>query len=480
MSIAFEDINIADNALPTAATEFKLGAQTGLVSVPQKILLFATKLSAGTGAALTPIKVTDAADGTTLGGPRSMLGPMVERVFGTSASADLTVILMVEDAGGVAADGDITFAGTTAASTKGLTLRVGGNPTNFVITVGDSPTQAAAALNTALGLNGTVPVTSTPTVGEVALVAATKGTTQNDLEVVLIGELPDGITAVITPLTSGAADPDLSTGIAVMGDEDYTKCILPYTEATPITQIVAEAVARADPLTAKIMQIYAGIADNYSDSTTFAGGVNSEYLQVVSNQLSGTPPWVFGAELAAQDSLNPNPAVLTKNVKMNVLTPLVANRFNRNQRNDLTKLGITTCFTNTSGEFILDRLVTTKTTTASVEDFRLRNPTVIALRRAVAKDFTAALIQYNVNLIIVAEDAPSEAVGELGVKPSSVGNFLKTRIDVQARQTWWSNPQAVKDSMTAEVSDLDPNSIVVRFEGPFSMPLVSIYTKVVH
>lgn len=116
MSISFNQIPI--NLLtPGQYVEFDNSkAVGGLVNETARILLFAPKLSTGTGKANSPVMVTRSSEGVDVFGLGSIGAAMLESIFEITRTIETWVVPIEDPSAGTAAKGTVTVTGTATES----------------------------------------------------------------------------------------------------------------------------------------------------------------------------------------------------------------------------------------------------------------------------------------------------------------------------------------------------------------------------
>ncbi len=279
----------------------------GAQVMPYRHLVVGQKTVAGTQAALTPVRLTNAAEAKTLFGAGSQLARMAERHFANNGWTETWFVALDDDGAANAASGSMTFGGAVAASGT-LALMVAGRPLSVGVAAGDTPAEIATAVAAAIQADADLAVSAAVngvTDTQVDVTAKNAGVAGNDLEVRLNyyrGEaLPDGLTVAFDPatgtsgrptppdemaaataavasyhgnidparpfqtlpltdvlpakagdagmrLTGGTANPDVSAVWAVLGDVHYNLIALPYSDAANLAAVETELESRWDPL----------------------------------------------------------------------------------------------------------------------------------------------------------------------------------------------------------------------------------------
>lgn len=185
-------------------------------SVNQKYtaLIIGQKTASGTAEVNKPLQVFTAKEAADKFGSNSMLYNAVKGYFDINKSVELKVIALDDLAGGAAATGTVTIAGTATKSGT-FNLYINGKFYRTSVSVGDTPTIVAAKINEAINDDINCLVTSTVLAGVITLTATHKGTFGNTIKVMMNYNsdetTPAGLTSTIVAMSGGTGDPLLST-----------------------------------------------------------------------------------------------------------------------------------------------------------------------------------------------------------------------------------------------------------------------------
>lgn len=365
--ISFNEIP-AQIRVPFVYVEFdNSNAVQGPQVMPYKGLLIGQKTTAGTQPVLTPVRITSAAEAAIKFGPGSMLHRQALAWFANNSFSEVWAVAFAEPGGGVNAVANVTFSGTVTAAGV-LALYIGGERVQIGVAAAETGSTTATNLVAAITANETLPVTAAVdgvNTSKVNITAKNKGPHGNDLDIRLnyFGETtPEGLTAAITPASTGAGLPDLTTLWPVLGEEFYNIWALPYTDSASTTAAVAELVSRAGPL--RQIDAIAFMAKKGSVGTvgTYGDSLNSQFLSAVAVQNSPTHPAEYGAAVAATvckyGQIDPARPFQTLELQW-VKAPAIGDRFTNQERNLLLYDGIATTRTTPSGTVAIERMITT-------------------------------------------------------------------------------------------------------------------------
>lgn len=413
--------------VPLAYVEFNnTRAVVGSPAIPFKILVLGQMLAAGSAAANVPVQVTSADQAEQLFGRGSMLAAMFAALKAGDRYTESWAIPQDDDGAAVAAAGSILLGGApTAAGT--LNLYIAGKRVRIAVASGAVLADVATALVAAINLDTSLPVTAAVngvTPEQVDITARNKGEAGNDIDLRVNyyqGEaLPKGLTAAITAMAAGAANPDLTAAIAAMGDEWYQAIVLPYTDAANLALLEAELASRFDGTRMIDGIAYCAFRGTHGETSTFGGTRNSPHLSCMGTGLSPTPPWLWAAAYAAQASasLQIDPArPLQTLVLATILPPAVEDRWTQQERNLLLYDGIATAYVDNGGQVRIEHEITTYQTNA----FGVADPSYLD----VTTPATLSYLRYSVRARItqkfprhkLADDGTAYGPGQAIVTP---------------------------------------------------------------
>lgn len=368
MPISFNQIPI-NLRVPYVYTEYDATrANRGPGIQPYKGLIIGQRLDSGTVAALTPIRITSAAQAKKYFGEGSILHRQAIAWFADNTSTEVWAVAF-SDPTGAFAGGEIAFAGpATQAGT--IALYIGGDRVQVAVESGDTAaeiaTATAAAINAASDLPVTAAVDGTDNF-QVNITARNKGLLGNEIGLrfnYFDGEtLPTGVTATITAMAGGTGAPDFAPLFAALGDEHYNAWANPYIDAASLSALEDELSSRSGPLRQIEAVAYGAKDASHAALGTFGDGQNSEFISVLNpaGQRVPTPAFEVGANYAAIAAyyLNIDPArPLQTLVMSHVKAPAREDRFTQEENNILLFDGIATAYVDASGNVRIQRAIT--------------------------------------------------------------------------------------------------------------------------
>ncbi len=379
MAISFNDIP-STLRVPWCYIEFdNSGAIQGDTVQPYTILVLGQKLAAGTAEVEKPVLVTSEAQANTLFGEGSMLAQMVEACRKADSFTEMYCLPLEDDSAGVAATGAITLSGMPTASGT-LCVYIGGKRITSGVTASQSLANVAEALASAINAETSLCVTAEAddeTSGKVNLTCKWKGLTGNDIDVRLnyySGEdCPTGLQALVTAMSGGTSNPDISDALANMGDfTHYNIVIMPYTDGNNLKLLDEELDDRWGPMRQLEGLAFCSYKGTLGELSTFGNGNNTQNLCVIPDTDLPTPTWEVAANAAELASYygNIDPARPFQTLEMSaLLAPEMDKRFTLQERNVLLYDGISTWKVTEDDTVQAERFITTyKKSPAGADD----------------------------------------------------------------------------------------------------------------
>lgn len=367
MPISFNEVP-AGIRVPFLYAEFdNSNALTGAGVQPYKTLLAAQKLAAGTKAELTKHLITSEAQAKEYFGAGSQLARAAAAYLKVNKVQELHCVAIDDAAAGVAATGDLTLGG---APTKAGTLKlyISGKKAQVAVAVGDSLDDIVIALAAVITADSDFDVTAAPngvTAEQLDLTAKNKGEAGNDIDVRLnyfIGdELPEGLTAVVTPMADGATNPDIQEVLDILDDEQFLLFTTPYKDAANLLALETELTARFGPLTQNDGYHITGARGTLSELNAIGDSRNSQFTTI--KRCSGpTNPYeqsaALAAAIAAAASIDPARPFQTLALP-GVLAESESEKLTLEERNILLNHGIATDKVDAGGTVRIERVITT-------------------------------------------------------------------------------------------------------------------------
>lgn len=222
----------------------------------------------------------------------------------------------------------------------------------------------AAAINAATTLPVTAAVDGVDD-SKVNITAKNKGEAGNsiDLRLNYFGEATaPGLGVTVTAMSAGANNPDLTDGIAALGDEWFQVWALPYTDAANLAAVDTELASRNGPLREIEAWAFAAASGTHSSLGTLGDSRNGQFVIIMAAHAEPMPAFAKAAETAAIASyyaaIDPARPLQTLPYAY-CLPPAEKDRFTLEERNLLLFDGIATTTVDAGGVMRTERLVTT-------------------------------------------------------------------------------------------------------------------------
>ncbi len=336
--------------------------------MPYKGMLIGQKTTAGTVAALTPKRVTSAAQAAKYFGAGSSLHRMALAWFANNTFSELWAVAFDDPGAGAAAVGSVTFGGTITESGT-LALYLGGARVQVGITAGMSAASVATAAVAAINADTSLPVTAAVdgvTTSKINITHKHKGSFGNDFDIRTnyfdtSEALPAGMTTTIVQLVGGTGAPVFSTLWPVLGDSHFNIWAMPYNDTASLSDLKVELVSRSGPLRQIDAVAFIAKPGSFSTVTTFGEGQNAQFVSCEGTQQSPTPAMEVAAENAAivasygqRDPARPFQTL----VKAWMKSPKLTDRFSQAERNLCLYSGISMSRVTADGSMAIDRVIT--------------------------------------------------------------------------------------------------------------------------
>ena len=361
MTISFNDIP-SNLRIPGFYIEFdnRLANNAGQQF---KLLVIGQRLSTGSVAEAVPTQVTSESQAEEYFGRGSMLAEQLKAIKNANNFIDTWAIALDENVAGSVATGTITVTGP-ATETGTLNIYIGGKRVQVAVTSGDADSAIATAIVAAVTADTSLAVTAAATLGVVTLTSKWKGETGNDIDVRVnyYGErLPKGVGIAIVAMASGTGNPDISTAIAVMGEEWYNWMVMPFTDAANLTLLETELDSRWGPLRQIGCRAFTAFRGNHAATVTHGDGRNNPHITCMGTNISPQPAYIWASidAVIAAAALSIDPARPLQTLKLTgVMAPAIEDRWTDSERNLLLFDGISSHKAYSDGSVHIDRQIT--------------------------------------------------------------------------------------------------------------------------
>ncbi len=202
----------------------------------QRVLIVAQRLTGGTVAAGVITDVFSSDQAATYFGRGSIAHRMVWAALVANPYLQLQVIALDDAGSSVAATGTFTITGP-ATATGILSVRVGDDLIEALVSSGDSASAIATALAAAINAKPDLAVSAAVASGVVTLTARNKGTLGNGIRLSTSSVPPTGVTVAIAAMSAGATDPTIATALATVFAGGHNIIISAWNDSTNLTAL---------------------------------------------------------------------------------------------------------------------------------------------------------------------------------------------------------------------------------------------------
>ena len=448
-------------------------SQAGYFSQSLRTLIIGQKLAAGIAVADTPILVSRSDDAKTQFGIGSMLARMHEIYRANDAAGEVWCLPLADNGAGAQASGTLTVTGpATEAGT--LNLYIGAQRVQVAVASGDANTAIAAAINTAINADTTLPVTSTVLAGVVTATARHKGTLGNGIKLQLNyrgsagGEkTPAGVAVAIVAMSGGTTDPVLTTALAALGDSEYDFIIMPYTDSTSLDALktlMNDTTGRWAYNRQIYGHVYAAKADTFANLVTLGTARNDQHATIAGYETSvPNTAWDYAAAYGARNAvfIAADPARPTQTGELIGILPAPGSaRFIMTERQTLLNSGIATSYVG-GGAVRVERAITTyqKNSFSIADPSYLDSETLHTLAYIIRRLRSVVTSKYARHKL--ANDGTRFGAGQAIVTPSVVrGELLSLYADMEESGIV-ENAKAFAANLIVERNADDPNRLDV-------------------
>ena len=374
----------------------------------------------------------------------------------------------------VAAAGTITFV-TDATSSGTYYLSIGGDVITFAVAKGDTVTEIAAKLVTAVTAELNALVTATNLAGVVTLTAKTAGVNGNDIQLVLNpsgltqeSDNPTGTTvSVDSYLADGAGVTDIhdtffnSSEEDVLGDRWYTMISCPYNDSTNLGYIDDSwNVRKAAGFKRPFGVIIGYVNKTYDEYLTLLGDLNYEWMTPVWDPRSYSP----ANELAAStmgivlESCKSDPGRPFKTLTTGIPLDTSVSDLSYVKNDALFRNG-GSYFKTVVGEMVIGDLALSYRTNASGADTEEWFDLVsLTLRQQKVYEIETLFTTGDYIRGIVADDSNVSTKAYV-IKPKRVIADMANLVDGWDSEGWTKNAATVKASITASINSTNNSRI---------------------
>lgn len=424
---------------PIIAFEVNSGGQ---FENPARLLLIGHRSAAGVATLDVPVVCPSTLEARRLFGAGSMLDDMF-RLARMNAPAQ-EIWCLPATATGTAEVRTLTVGTPPAAGGVGV-VEIAGRPVTVTIAAGDSASTVAAALNAAINAyydplaEASLPYSSTVSTNVVTLTARHAGAHLGDIDIavpVLAGA--NAFTGQLTPATTtpGAGNPDLSAGLANLGDDPFDWIVSAFSDATNIGRyktLMSDVSGRW----AWNRQIYGHVffaaTDSIANLTTLGLTHDDRHISAIARPATAQipePSWQWTSAMVARivpwlaDGSTGNVSRNQTGLTIEGLSPPRdrSKWYGYATRETFLRSGISTWQVDKSGRVLIDKIITMQRTTLGVTDTTFRDVQKMGqLVYALRKFRTDLTLQHGQKAI--ADDNPGN-VGAISTPRDIAATFM--------------------------------------------------------
>lgn len=317
-----------------------------------------------------PTLVSSAGTVQALAGRGSQLDRMYQAFRMNESMMTTWALPIADDESAVAATGTITVTGTAAAAGV-LYLYIAGQRVTVGVNEKDTATVIATEIAASINENLDLPVTAVAAESVVTLTCRWKGATGNDIDIRLnyLGDIggettPTGITVAFTDMTGGTLNPEISAGLANLGDMEFDFIALAFGDTAnlnAIQEFMNDITGRWSYAQMLYGGVFVAVKKSLAEAQTFGNTRNDRHCSIMPIDKTPTPTWEVAAILTAQcaKSLSIDPARPLQTLPLvGMQAPNVEDRWNMSERNTLLFNGMST-YAVLAGVCQIERIVTT-------------------------------------------------------------------------------------------------------------------------
>lgn len=397
-NVNFTQLQSSDRK-PGVRFEFNTArANRNLPGNPYNVLIVGQRTTAGAVAANIPTWVFSDIDAAAFFGPGSMAHLMVQAALVANPYINLTVIVLDDAAGSVAATGTTTITGP-ATGVGVLRQQIGNQYVTVAISSGDSATAIAANLVAAAAQVPSLPVTAANAGGVVTWTAKNKGSQGNSIALATTVTAA-GSGAAVVAMANGATDPTIATALATVFAGNYNIVISGWNDQTNLTALRTHLDTISSPYEQRGARGFAATTATLSAATTLAPLINEGRLSLFLLPGTASLPWEVAAAYGAQVASQEDPAVPYDDLPLTgIAPPPVPSQLGRTEQEAALHNGVTPGQVGPGQIVQIVRAISTYTTNpAGVADDTLLDITVfgildylrLACRTRVSTDYPRA------------------------------------------------------------------------------------------
>jgi len=331
----------------------------------KKALMIGCKLSTSEAENGKPVNVLSGEKARRLFGCGSPAAIMAETFLALNKTEELYVLPIPEPEAGTAWKKEFTVSGT-AADAGAVRITVNGRNFDAAVSAGAGAEAVAAAVTARINAEVTLPVIAEADGNTVAVLSTVKGVAGNDNSVCITPSV-SGVSVEGAEAIPGTGVTDITPFLTGLGETRYNFIASDFSDAGNLRASSAELESRYGAMRQIGGRMYIALSGELGSKTEAdtmlakAEDVNSPHVIFIPRGSSPELPCVWAAAwcAAACRILADDPAANTYNVK---ITGLIGGKpFSFEERQKMLEAGIATYRLDTTGNVLIERLVTSYT-----------------------------------------------------------------------------------------------------------------------
>jgi phage tail sheath gpL-like len=439
----------------------------GILPFPARALAIGVMLTSGGATPGTIYSITQKTQAVQLFGAGSPLSEQIAYFLAGNPGIPIDAVGL--EATGTAAAGSVTFGGTVNFNgTQAFGLA--GFRIPVVLTTGMTAAQMATAFVAAAASiynaqNLPVSLATNATAGQVAITALFPGVAGNELDLRINPAQGDqsvpGVTMAIVPIgtgTVGAGVASIAAVLTAIATTWYTDILIGLNDSVSLAALQTALTSRYTAMQNVDSHAYVAWKGTQGQLDADIAGLDCPFISVMGVTNPQDPTWRWSAALAgvAAAALMADPARQLRGLALpNIIAPAPADRMFEPEQNALLEVGIATWLVAPDGTVIIQRLVTSYTTSPlGVPDGAWRDIMTPKVMTRIRYDWKNYLL-LNWPQAKLAPDGSLAAEYDSSVAtPKRIQASWAARCTLYARAGWIENEAA---TIAASVFSIDPN-----------------------
>lgn len=441
-------------------------------------LVIGQKLASGAATPGVRYQVNSADHAGALFGYGSILHRQFLQWFRANALSRVYAYALADDGDGVANTRSWTVTADSSVSSGTMAFYISGK--RYAVNVDgttDTPTTIMTRLKNVINADATVPFVASNATGTLTLTAKNKGTLANSFDVrwnLLDSDAtPMGLTVAAGSPVAGATDPDDTSVIPLLGDEQYHIIVNPYT--ANLEDWDEELESRFGPLRQIDGRLYTSLRADYAGTVNAGLSYNSKHIRILHCIAMPSAPMEVAATTAAlvarENERNPA-RPLTDLELPGIVAPPVSERLMFSENNSLLYNGISVHAADTLGKVRIKRIISTyRLNESGAPDISYLDDNTMAILSRLRYDLRNQLWSEFPRAILVDNDTPTSSEGEF-VTVNLLRAKCVTIFRDWERNGWVENAQQFIEALLVERDTEDPTRVNFALSPDTTNPLM--------